>query len=105
MNARDVRRLKTLESYVNFSTDLIPGSFTSRISNLTMDLTAFQISYIVVESIIALFSIIGNGFILFVFAREERLRRNKRNFYLMSLSLCDFLLAALGIPATVLVKI
>lgn len=67
------------------------------------DLSAFQISYIVVESIIATFSILGNGFILFIFAREERLRK-KRNFYLMSLALADFLLAIPGIPATVLVN-
>lgn len=68
-----------------------------------MALTDFQIAYITIESLIAIFAILGNGFVLFLFAKEERLRK-KRNFYLMSLALADFLLAVFGIPATVLVR-
>lgn len=67
-----------------------------------MAYTAFQITYIVIESLIAFFAVVGNGFILFIFAKEERLRK-KRNYYLMALALADFLLGAVGVPTTVLV--
>lgn len=68
-----------------------------------MAFTAFQITYIVIESLIGLFAIVGNGFILFIFAKEERLRK-KRNYYLMALALADFLLGSVGISTTVLVS-
>lgn len=69
-----------------------------------MELTAFQIGYIVVESLIGLFAVIGNGFILYIFATEERLRK-RRNYFLMSLAMADFLLAVVGIPTTIMVII
>lgn len=62
----------------------------------------FKIAYITFDSIIGIMAVLGNGFILCVFAKEERLRR-KRNFYLMSLALADFMLGLIGIPATIMV--
>ena len=67
-----------------------------------MAFSPFQITYIVIESLIAIFAVVGNGFILFIFAKEERLRK-KRNYYLMALAMADFLLGSVGIPTTVLV--
>lgn len=69
-----------------------------------MALSTFQKINITLESLIAFFSIIGNGFILFMFAKEKKLRK-RRNFYLISLALSDFLLAFLGVPAAILVGI
>lgn len=71
------------------------------ITNSTQ-LTAFQIGYISVDTLIAFFAVVGNGFILFIFAKEERLRK-KRNYYLMALAVADFLLGLVGVPTSILV--
>lgn len=83
--------------------DFVTENSTAEGPNIPLPPLGFQIAYITIDSIIGIISVLGNGFILCVFAKEERLRR-KRNFYLMSLALADFLLGLIGIPATIMVK-
>lgn len=62
-----------------------------------------NILYAVVESLVAIFAVIGNGLVIVVFCCERKIRR-RTNFYIISLATADFLLGLLGIPFAILVR-
>lgn len=62
-----------------------------------------NISYAVVELLIAIFAVAGNALVIIVFFCERRLRK-RTNYYIISLAFADFLLGLFGIPFAVLVR-
>ena len=59
--------------------------------------TRGEILFLVIESIVALFAIIGNLLVIIVFCQNRKLRR-KTNYYIISLASADFCVGLLGIP-------
>lgn len=77
-------------------------NFSEKHENLTtyyepLQWTYEEITFLVVESIIAIFAMLGNILVIIVFFRERRLRR-KTNYYIISLASADFCVGLLGIP-------
>jgi adenosine receptor A2a len=62
-----------------------------------------NILYVVMESIVATFAVIGNALVILMFCRERKLRR-RTNYYIISLALVDLLVGLLGIPFAILVR-
>lgn len=79
-------------------------SFTSLAEDSHEKESKLNISYAVVELMIALFAIVGNALVIVVFFRERRLRK-RTNYYIISLAFADFLLGLFGIPFAVLVRL
>lgn len=65
--------------------------------------TTPNILYTVMESLVAIVAVIGNGLVIIVFHRERRLRR-RTNYYIISLALADFLVGLFGVPFALLVS-
>jgi hypothetical protein len=65
-----------------------------------MEITTELIIVIVIEVVIAMLSVLGNGLILYVIIRHNALR-TKTNYFIGSLSLADFLLGAIEIPCVI----
>lgn len=63
----------------------------------------FSIIYATLESLVALFAVLGNALVIIVFCRERKIRR-RTNFYIISLASADFLVGLLGIPFAILVR-
>lgn len=94
----------TEENFWEFST---LDDFNSTISNITeinQDARAtFNMPYTVMEILVAIVAVIGNGLVIIVFYRERRLRR-RTNYYIISLALADFLVGLIGVPFAILVS-
>jgi 7 transmembrane receptor (rhodopsin family) len=84
--------------------------YESRVSNFSSTNNLFEcenktsdrvnVMFIVLECIIAITSIVGNGIVIFAFCCERRLRR-KTNYYIISLSSADFLVGLIAIPLAI----
>lgn len=59
--------------------------------------------YLVIESLIAIQTVLGNAFVISAFCVEKKLRR-KKNYYIISLAVANFLAGFPGIPSALLVK-
>ncbi|XP_044271328.1 adenosine receptor A2a isoform X2 [Tribolium madens] len=57
--------------------------------------------YVICEVLVAVFAVIGNALVIFVFRKERRLRR-RTNYYIVSLAAADFLVGLLGIPFAIM---
>lgn len=62
-----------------------------------------NIPYAIMEVLVAIFAVFGNGLVIVVFFRERRLRR-RTNFYIVSLAVADLMFGLFGIPIAILVK-
>lgn len=67
-------------------------------------LSKLNVAYTILESLVAIFAVIGNALVITVFYRERRLRR-RTNYYIISLALADFFVGLFGIPFAILVSI
>ncbi|XP_070509392.1 adenosine receptor A2a-like [Chironomus tepperi] len=56
-----------------------------------------KITFIFMESIVAIFAMLGNILVIIVFFRERKLRR-KTNYYIISLATADFLVGFFALP-------
>jgi Co/Zn/Cd efflux system component len=65
--------------------------------------TTPNIFYTVMECLVAIVAVIGNGLVIIVFYRERRLRR-RTNYYIISLALADLLVGLIGVPFAILVS-
>jgi hypothetical protein len=63
-----------------------------------------NIAFVIGESLIAIVTVIGNLFVIIAFIKEKKLRK-RRNFYIASLAVADFLVGLLSIPLSILVSI
>lgn len=63
-----------------------------------------NVPYAIMEILVAIFAVFGNGLVIVVFFRERRLRR-RTNFYIVSLAVADLMFGLFGIPIAILVKI
>ncbi|NP_001308587.1 uncharacterized LOC103314255 [Tribolium castaneum] len=57
--------------------------------------------YVICEVLVAVFAVIGNALVIFVFRKERRLRR-RTNYYIVSLAAADLLVGLLGIPFAIM---
>lgn len=62
-----------------------------------------DIIYTIFEIGFALFAIIANSFVFAAFCLERKLRR-RIHYFLLSLSVTDFLIGFFAIPATIIVR-
>lgn len=62
-----------------------------------------DVVYAVIETLVAICAIVGNGLVIIAFSREKRLRK-RTNCYIISLACADFLVGFLGIPFAILVS-
>lgn len=69
-------------------------------SNENIHWTYEKILFLVIETIVAIFAVVGNVFVIIVFCRERRLRR-KTNYYIISLASADFCVGLFAIPFAV----
>lgn len=96
----------------NFGPTLFDDDFSNAsLSNCTNateydenKLSKLNVTYAVLESLVAIFAVIGNALVITVFYRERRLRR-RTNYYIISLALADFLVGLFGIPFAILVSL
>lgn len=63
-----------------------------------------NIYYVTSEILVAIFAVVGNAMVILVFRKERRLRR-RTNYYIVSLSVADFLVGLLGVPFAILSSI
>lgn len=95
----------TEESFFEFlSSDDTNSSYNA--TQITQDAirnTTPNIFYTVMEVLVAIVAVIGNGLVIIVFYRERRLRR-RTNYYIISLALADFLVGLIGVPFAILVS-
>lgn len=72
-------------------------------SNNTLEYQTEEINiyYVAAEVVVAIFAVIGNALVIFVFRKERRLRR-RTNYYIVSLAAADFLVGLLGIPFAIM---
>lgn len=76
------------------------ASVQKYVDSWTMEL---NVPYAIMEILVALFAVFGNGLVIVVFFRERRLRR-RTNFYIVSLAVADLMFGLFGIPIAILVK-
>ena len=62
------------------------------------------IVYTILETIVSICAILGNLLVILVFLQDRRLRK-VTNFYIISLSIADLLVGAIGIPSAILTRI
>lgn len=62
-----------------------------------------NVPYTLMEALVAITAVIGNGLVIIVFCRERRLRR-RTNYYIISLALADLMVGMFGIPFAILVS-
>nr|CAI5857286.1 unnamed protein product [Callosobruchus analis] len=60
-----------------------------------------NVYYAACEILVAVFAVVGNALVIFVFRKERRLRR-RTNYYIVSLATADLLVGLLGIPFAIL---
>lgn len=65
---------------------------------------SLPILYTLVEASVAVTATVGNLLVIVVFLQDRRLRK-VTNFYIISLSVADFLVGAIGIPSAILTRI
>lgn len=63
-----------------------------------------NVSYTVVEILVAIVACVGNALVIAVFRRERRLRK-RTNYYIVSLAMADFLVGLLGIPFAIMASV
>lgn len=73
-------------------------------SEISKEPPQLNVFYTATEVLIALFALIGNSLIVFVFIREKQLKK-KTNYYLVSLAAADLLVGLLGIPFAILASV
>lgn len=64
-------------------------------------LKELNVYYAACEILVAIFAVVGNALVIFVFRKERRLRR-RTNYYIVSLATADLLVGLLGIPFAIL---
>ena len=75
------------------------GDEMSNESNLHL-----PIAYTTVEACVAIAAVFGNLLVIVVFVQDRRLRK-VTNFYIISLSVADLLVGAIGIPSAILTRV
>ncbi|KAH9404001.1 G-protein coupled receptor [Tyrophagus putrescentiae] len=65
---------------------------------------SLPIVYTALEAAVAVCAVFGNLLVIVVFLQDRRLRK-VTNFYIISLSVADFLVGAIGIPSAILTRI
>ncbi|KAI4462188.1 olfactory receptor and adenosine receptor [Holotrichia oblita] len=60
--------------------------------------------YAAFEVLVAIFAVVGNAMVIFVFRKERKLRR-RTNYYIVSLAAADFLVGLLGIPFAIMASV
>jgi hypothetical protein len=65
--------------------------------------TGFDVFYTSTEILLAIIGAIGNGFIIYIFFKDENLRKKSKNIYLISLSFADFMVTITGIPCCIMI--
>lgn len=73
-------------------------------ANVKKESVELDVLYAVMEVLVAIFAVLGNGLVIIVFFREWRLRR-RTNFYIVSLAVADLMFGLFGIPIALLVNI
>ncbi|KAJ8967177.1 hypothetical protein NQ317_006523 [Molorchus minor] len=77
------------------------------ITNLTTEVPyeyqnkELNLYYAVCEVLVAIFAVVGNALVIYVFQKDRKLRR-RTNYYIVSLATADFLVGLLGIPFAIL---
>lgn len=89
-----------ISSYSDHFTALPNLNYTEEFK---FDRSKLNVPYTVIESLVAIVAVIGNGLVIIAFSREKKLRK-RTNFYIISLAFADFLVGILGIPFAVLVS-
>lgn len=90
----------------NNSGNSSPATFACASAQKFVDMTwamELNIPYAIMEVLVAIFAVFGNGLVIVVFFRERRLRR-RTNFYIVSLAVADLMFGLFGIPIAILVK-
>lgn len=96
----------TEENFLEFSSLDDFNSSLYNFTNIQQDAvrnTTPNIPYTVMEILVSIVAVIGNGLVIIVFYRERRLRR-RTNYYIISLALADFLVGLIGVPFAILVS-
>lgn len=83
---------------------LLDDGYTVAIDTDKMEQYDLNISYTVVELLVAVVACVGNALVIAVFHRERRLRK-RTNYYIVSLAMADFLVGLLGIPFAIMASI
>jgi hypothetical protein len=63
----------------------------------------FEVFYVFCETFLAISGVLGNGFIIFVFMRDENLKKKVKNTFLIYLAIGDFFTALIGVPFCIMV--
>lgn len=93
----DFLQSPTNSSLLNFSIEHHYDNDFGKVS------TELNVPYAVMEILVAVMAVVGNGLVIIVFHRERRLRR-RTNYYIVSLAIADLLVGSLGIPFAILVS-
>lgn len=103
----DTENVTISANQLNILSSSFVDNFTSSskfADDLQTDKSKLDISYAIIETLIAVLAVVGNALVIVVFFRERRLRK-RTNYYIISLAFADFLLGLIGIPFAVLVSI
>jgi membrane-associated PAP2 superfamily phosphatase len=85
------------------ASNLTYGNISEFIKDNVKRNTTPNILYTIMESLVAIVAVVGNGLVIIVFYRERRLRR-RTNYYIISLALADLLVGLIGVPFAILVR-
>lgn len=61
-----------------------------------------RMEFVVLEILVAIFAILGNSMVIFVFIKEKKRLRKKSNYHIISLACADFCVGIFGIPLAIL---
>lgn len=94
---------------MNITNDMIStisSSFTASDTETleTEENSELNIYYMACEVLVAIFAVVGNALVIFVFRKERRLRR-RTNYYIVSLAAADLLVGLLGIPFAIMASV
>jgi adenosine receptor A2a len=99
-NATSLSEFESFSSFGNgsgFEYASMLSNCSSNYSNADSgeQLPELNVTYTLLEGLVAFFAVIGNALVIIVFYRERRLRR-RTNYYIISLATADFLVGLLG---------
>ncbi|GJQ83347.1 hypothetical protein Trydic_g18132 [Trypoxylus dichotomus] len=85
---------------MNFTTE----DYIANTSFITSPPGELSLYYAAFEVLVAVFAVVGNAMVIFVFRKERRLRR-RTNYYIVSLAAADLLVGLLGIPFAIMASV